>query len=106
MPTPVRDTAELDPAVWREGMAMFNRYVSPWLTLTDDRKFQATVDRIAALGASHIAGCHTPVLNRQAIPDAMDITRLSPYADITPEPDQTLLDEIQQMMATAAVDPA
>ncbi len=98
MLTPVRDSAELEPGFWRDGMAMFNRYVSPWLTLTDDRKFQATVDRVAALSPSRIAGCHTPVIYSHDIAGAIDVTRLSPYADVTPEPDQSVLDEIQALM--------
>ena len=32
---------------------MFAQYVSPWVTMADDAKFQATVDRIAALGHDH-----------------------------------------------------
>lgn len=101
MLTPIRDVAELDPEFWSGGMAMFSRYVSPWLTLTDDGKFQTTVDRVAALGASRLVGCHTPVINSHEVARAIDITRLSPYTDVAPEPDQTALDEIQQLMLAA-----
>ena len=57
---------------------MFNRYVSPWLELTDDAKYQATVDRVAKLGASAMAGCHTPVISRSHVGAALEITRRSP----------------------------
>jgi flavorubredoxin len=95
MLTPVRDVEELDADFWLEGMAMFNQYVSPWITLTDDAKFQATVDRVEALGASRLVGCHTPVIGRSHIDRAMTATRRSPYATVAPEPDQAVLDQVQ-----------
>lgn len=98
MVTPIRDVAELDADFWADGMAMFSRYVSPWLTLTDDRKYQATVDRVAGLGASRIVGCHTPLVHGSLVDRAIDITRLAPYADVAPEPDQAALEAIQQAL--------
>ncbi len=95
MLTPVRNANEIDVEFWQDGMAMFNQYVSPWITLTDDRKFQATVDRIEALGASYFAGCHTPVVDRQRIDAAIATTRRSPSAVVPSQPDQSVLDEIQ-----------
>ena len=102
MPTVVRDVAEIDPELWNGGMATFNRYVSPWLELVDDAKYQATVDRIAQLGASVIAGCHTPAIHRSHVAAAIEATRRSPYAlDIMPQPDQEVLDQIQLAMMAA-----
>jgi hypothetical protein len=98
MLTPVRDVDELDPGFWDEGMATFNQYVSPWITLTDDAKFQATVDRIEALGASSIVGCHTPVIGRRDIDRAIVATRRSPFAEVAPQPDQAVLDHIQMSL--------
>jgi flavorubredoxin len=96
-----RDVSELDHEFWMEGMPMFNRYVSPWLELTDDAKFQATVDRVARLGASVIAGCHTPAISRSHVPFALEATRRSPNATIQPEPDQEVLDQIQLALLAA-----
>ena len=96
MLTPTRNANEIDEEFWRDGMMMFNQYVSPWITLTDDRKFQATVDRIEALGASYFAGCHTPVIDRDRIDGAIAATRQSPTAIVPPQPDQLVLDEIQR----------
>jgi hypothetical protein len=76
-------------------MTMFNQYVSPWLLLTDDRRFQATVDRVEALGASAIVGCHNPVIPRELVDVAIETTRRSPSATVAPMPEQELLDEIQ-----------
>jgi flavorubredoxin len=91
----VRTVADIDRGFWVEGMTMFNQYVSPWLLLTDDRRFQATVDRVEALGASAIVGCHTPVIPRELVDVAIETTRRSPSATVAPMPEQELLDEIQ-----------
>ena len=96
-----RNVDELDPGFWGEGMAMFNRYVSPWLTLVDDAKFQKTVDRIEQLGAQVLAGCHTPVIGRAHVGQALEHTRRSPHATIQPEPDQEVLDQIQLALMAA-----
>ncbi len=98
MPTPVHDVAEIDPAVWAEGMATFNQYISPWLMLADDTKFQQTVDRIAALGATAIAGCHTPAIRTPQVADAIAITRNTCGVTVPPQPDQAVLDQIQLVL--------
>ena len=49
MLTPVRDVAEIDAEFWADGMDMFDHYVSPWLEMVDEARFQATVDRVEAL---------------------------------------------------------
>ncbi len=95
MLTPVRDVAALDPMFWDEGMLMFNQYVSPWIAMAEERKFQATVDRVQALGASFIAGCHTPVIGRTHIDQAIAATRRSNTAVVPPQPDQAVLEQIQ-----------
>jgi flavorubredoxin len=101
MLTPVRNVAELDSDFWEEGMATFNQYVSPWITMTDDRKFQATVDRVEGLGASFLVGCHTPVIGRCHVDQAIAATRQSPFATVAPQPDQAVLDQIQLSLIAA-----
>jgi len=76
-------------------MATFNRYISPWLEIAHDTKFQKSVDRIAQLGASAIVGCHTPLIGRAHVATAIEATRRSPQAEILSMPDQSLLDQIQ-----------
>ncbi len=100
---PVTNVAELDGDFWREGINTFDRYVSPWLTLVDDGRFQATVDRVEALAPSVMVGCHTPAISgRRNVAAAIAATRRSPSATITPEPDQAVLEEIQQALLVAA----
>ena len=96
-----RNVDELDAGFWGDGMAMFSRYVSPWLELVDDAKFQKTVDRIEQLGAQVLAGCHTPVVGRAHVAQALEFTRRSPNATIQPQPDQEVLDQIQLALMAA-----
>ena len=98
MPTPVHDVAELDEEFWMQMVAGFSQALSPWIMIADDRKYQATVDRIAALGASTIASCHSPVIRRSHIDRALQATRIAPSVDAPPLPDQSVLDQIQLSM--------
>jgi hypothetical protein len=96
---PVRDVAELDGGFWADGMAMFGQYVSPWLDLVDDARYQRTVDRIEALAPVAIAGCHTPAIRASHVARAVHVTRLTPSLAVPPQPDQAVLDEIQRALA-------
>jgi flavorubredoxin len=96
---PVRDAAELDEAFHLEGINTFDRYVSPWLELVDEARFQATVDRVAALAPTVVAGCHTPAVTGDRVNAAIAATRRSPSAEILPEPDQAVLDQIQAALS-------
>ncbi|HEY5874904.1 MAG TPA: MBL fold metallo-hydrolase [Ilumatobacteraceae bacterium] len=102
MPTPVSDVAEIDRTVWTEGMATFNQYISPWLMLADEARFQQTVDRIAALDPVAIAGCHTPVVRERHVADAISITRGTRGVSVPPQPDQAVLDQIQLTLGAIA----
>jgi hypothetical protein len=81
---------------------MFHQYVSPWVTMVDDARFQATVDRVAALRPTAMAGCHTPVVREALVPSAIAGTRATPTAVVPPQPDQTVLEQIQQSLTIAA----
>lgn len=98
MPTPVRDVAELELAPWLEGIHILARYISPWLTLVDEAKFQRTVDRIDSLGPKVLAGCHTPAVSAGYVADAIAATRTAPWAVVPPQPDQTVLDAIRAVL--------
>jgi flavorubredoxin len=102
MLTPIRDVAELDHDVWTAGIATFSRYVSPWLDLVDDRRYQATVDRVEALRPTVLAGCHTPTVHGERVAQAIEVTRRTPTMTVPAEPDQAVLDQIQRSLAVAA----
>jgi len=95
MPHPVVDVAELDMASWLDGMAMFDRYVSPWVDLVDHDRYQRTVDRVAELEPSVVLGCHTPVVRGANVAHALANVRRVPGATVPPQPDQTVLEGIQ-----------
>ena len=99
MTAPVRDVGDLDPDFWDEGMATFHHHLAPWITLTDERRFQATVDRVEGLGASAIVGAHTPLIGRLDIDQAITTTRRSPSATVAPQPDQSVLDQVRRSLS-------
>lgn len=101
MPVPVADVADIDRDLWSDGMAMFNQYLSPWVLLADERRYQETVDRVAALQPTTIAGCHTPVIGAAHVAHAIDVTRRTPGLTVPGQPDQLVLDEIQRALAGA-----
>ncbi|UDY34543.1 MBL fold metallo-hydrolase [Dermatobacter hominis] len=94
MVTPVRSVADIDGGDWVAGLHTFARYVSPWLELVDDGRFQRTVDRIEALRPAVMAGCHTPAIAGSFVDAALAATREAPTADVPPQPDQGVLDAI------------
>jgi flavorubredoxin len=104
MPAPARDVVDLafDEPAWIDGMAMFDQYVSPWVTMVEDARFQATVDRVAALRPSVIAGCHTPAITGARVAAAIAATRRVPTRIVPPEPDQSVLEDIQRLILSAA----
>lgn len=98
MPVPVRDVAALELTPWLEGIHTFAQYISPWLDMVDDAKFQRAVDRIEALNPQHIAGCHTPVIGPSHVGTAIAATRIAPSAVVPPQPDQSVLEGIQAVL--------
>jgi Metallo-beta-lactamase superfamily len=99
MPVPVAEVTDLDRTAWLGGINTFDRYVSPWLELVDDRRFQATVDRIEALDPAVMTGCHSPaIVGAVDVAAALAATRRSPHADIVPQPDQAVLEQIQRAL--------
>jgi hypothetical protein len=100
---PVPTVEELPEDFWLGGINTFHRYVSPWLEMVDDRAYQKAVDRIEALAPTVLAGCHTPAVVGDRVTQAIATTRLSPTAEIQPEPDQALLDQIQRTLGDLRV---
>ncbi len=102
MPELVTTADQLDPDVWRDGMDMFHQYVSPWFTMLDDTRYQRSVDRVEALGATTLAGCHAPTVHGALVPAAF--AQIRGFADaVVPDlPGQDTLDEIVAAMSAGA----
>ena len=95
MPEPVATVADLDPDFWAQSNAMFVHHdLSPWVTLVDPNRYHNSVDQLAALHATVVAGAHNPLITATDIPLAVRIIRGLPTADVPPAPDQAVLDAI------------
>ena len=104
LPDHTAGIADLDPEFWGFGMTMFALgAVSPWISMVDPVKYGRFVDVAEGLGATTVAGCHTPVLEGPFIKQAFDRVRALPLADPPPLPDQSVLDQV--VAATAAASP-
>ncbi len=102
-PAVERTVDELDPDLWREGMAMFaHNGVSPWLGLVDPAKYAAHIDRIQALGMTTIVGAHTPLITEPSIQAAFDLVWALPDVPAPPVPGQADLDLIVAASAVPA----
>jgi flavorubredoxin len=94
---------ELDPAFWAGGMAMFgHNAVAPWLALVDAERYAASVRRVADLGATIIAGGHTPVIGSASIGAALELIGGLPAVAAPPVPDQHMLEALLAAPAPAA----
>jgi flavorubredoxin len=99
---PTTTVHDIDDELYEEGVPMFARYISPWLELVDDARYQRTIDRVVALGATTLAGCHTPAVTGHRVAKAFDLLRIAHTADVAPEPDQAVLEEIQRALGDPA----
>jgi flavorubredoxin len=97
---PTSTADDIDDELWRDGIPMFARYISPWLELVDEARFHRTVDRVQTLGATTLVGCHTPPVTGPRVTEVFDLLRAAPSAVVPPQPDQAVLDQI-----TAALSP-
>jgi len=91
----VESVADFDPGFWRDGMAMFIHHaLSPWVSIVDREKYAASVQESRSLGSSVIASGHSPVIPRELIDAAYDLTLSMPSIVPPAAPDQTVLDAI------------
>jgi flavorubredoxin len=92
--TPQRmlEADELAETEFRDGQFLGARLVAAWHRYIDQRKWDNCVDAARRLGATTIAGCHTPVLRGQRVDQAFDLLRQLPALDPWREFDQTDLD--------------
>jgi flavorubredoxin len=101
MTTPVTDVADLELGPWLEGIHTFAQYISPWLAVVDGQKYQRTVDRIELLRPTVLAGCHSGAIRGTFVAEAIAATRTAPWATVPAQPDQSVLDAIQAVLAAA-----
>jgi len=95
LPDPHSSITDLDREFWDYGLALFALgAVSPWLSMVDEKKYGAFVDRTQGLDIATIASCHSPVIEGPFIEQAFRRVRELPNLDSLLLPDQSVLDQI------------
>jgi hypothetical protein len=94
LPDHIVDVADWDFDVWAEMLLLFNRMISPWHTMLDAGKFNASVDEVAALGPSVVASGHSAALRGDRLAEAFRLLRTIPSLPAAPLLGQPDLDAI------------
>lgn len=92
VPHHIDHVADLPFDVLRMGFAGFNRTLSPWVALADQRKFSDSVQAVRALDASYIATCHGPAIRRHEADALFAVMERLPNTPAMPLPGQEQLD--------------
>lgn len=103
LPGHVTETDEVPEELWQESFTFFAQMVSPWVSMTDPAQFIATVDEIARLRPTAVAGGHMARLQGKRLEVAMDLLRALPTAPVAPLPGQADLDALL-LAATGGID--
>lgn len=86
------EAAELGDDEFRGGQLLGSRLVAPWHRYLDQHKWETCLQRVRALGATTLAGCHTPVIRGPRVETAFELLRTLPTLDPWREFDQSDLD--------------
>lgn len=70
---PVDWADEIAPITWAKGMASFHyNSICPWVSLVDQARLRAEVDKLAGLGIDIIVGAHTPPIRGPSVHRAFE----------------------------------
>ncbi len=83
---------DLSDGEFRDGQLLGARLIAPWHRYLDQSKWDTCVDAVRRLGATTMAGCHSPVLRGRRVDEAVDLIRQLPALDPWREFDQSDLD--------------
>jgi flavorubredoxin len=104
LPGHVTETDEAPEDLWRDSFTFFAQMVSPWVQLTDPAKFVATVEEIARLDITAVAGGHMARLSGARFRASLDLLRQLPFAPSAPLPGQADLDALLLAATQPSVD--
>jgi flavorubredoxin len=104
LPGAVTETDDVPDELWRESLTFFAQMVSPWVHLTDPARFTPTVDAIADLDVTTIAGGHMARLRGPRISEALDLLRELPESPVPALPGQADLDTLLLAATQPAID--
>lgn len=94
LPGHVTETDDVPYELWSESLTFFAQMVSPWVAMTDPAKFVATVDEIARLDITAVAGGHMARLQGDRLREAMSLLRALPTVPMAPLPGQADLEAL------------
>ena len=92
LPGHVTDSDDVPYEMWRDSFTFFAQCVSPWVELTDPAKYAQTVNEIARLDVTAIAGGHMARLGGARVQEAIAMLRELPNVPMIPLPGQADLD--------------
>jgi flavorubredoxin len=101
-PDPVVHADEMPADALAASFVVAHGWVSPWISMVDDAKYQAEVTRLAALGITTWVQTHGPVYEGAHIHRAIQLLRAVPTAGEAPQPGQADLDAIVAATLIAA----
>ncbi len=101
-PDPVVHADEMPADALAASFVTGHGWVSPWIAMVDDAKYQAEVTRIAELGITTWVHTHGPVYEGPHIDRAIELLRAVPSAEVVPQPGQAELDAIVASIPAAA----
>lgn len=102
LPGHVVDADEIPADLWEQSLLFFNQMVSPWHAMLDPKKFDASVDAVAALGMTTVAGAHSAPLRGARLSEAFRLVRTLPHLPPPELPGQADLDTLIASRAAAA----
>jgi flavorubredoxin len=94
LPGHVTECEDVPHDLWTESFTFFAQMVSPWVAMTDPAKFAATVDAIAALDITAVAGGHMARMHGARLREALTMLRALPTVPLGPLPGQADLDAL------------
>jgi flavorubredoxin len=104
LPGHVTDADDIPDGLWQDSFTFFAQMVSPWVLLTDPAKFIATVEEIARLDITAVAGGHMARLSGARFRESLDLLRQLPFTPSAPLPGQADLDAMLLAATQPTVD--
>lgn len=105
VPHGMADVAELPEEDWIGGCYVNAQQLSPWLSMVDASKFHTSVDRLARMGITSIASCHSPTITGANVARAFSMLHEVVDVPAITVPGQELLDQIIAMAELELVAP-
>ena len=94
LPGHVTESDDIPHELWAESFTFFAQMVSPWVAMTDPAQFIRTVDEIARLRPTVVAGGHMARLQGNRLHEALAVLRKLPTIPMAPLPGQADLDAL------------